>query len=130
MLYELACLRRPFEGADMRGLIGKIIRGSYPPVPPRYSAELRGLIDAMLRRDPAHRLSINQVLRRPVMQARIRKFLSESGVQAEFGAGAGAAPLAPPAVPAAPGPATEITSRADAAPRARPPLNPLRGVLL
>lgn len=128
VLYELTCLHRPFEGGDMRGLIGKIIRGSYPPVPPRYSTELRGLIDAMLRREPAQRLSINQVLRRPVIQARIRKFLSDSGVLAEFGAGA--ATLVAPAVPAGPGRVGEAALRADAAPRARPPLNPLGGVLL
>lgn len=125
MLYELVCLRRPFEGQDMRTLISKIIRGSYPPAPGRYSVELRGLIDGMLRREPAQRLSINQVLRRPVMQARIRKFLSQSVLQHEFGVDAGSRP-APASGDAAEDP--QPPRRSDLAMPAGPPLSPLGGV--
>eukprot|EP00892_Ulva_mutabilis_P004300 jgi/Ulvmu1/2241/UM013_0088.1 len=127
VLYELVCLRRPFEGPDMRTLINKIIRGTYLPAPTRYSSELRAVIDGMLRREPAQRLSINQVLRRPVIQARIRKFLSESGLQHE--SGAGAAPAVPRPLPSPGGPAAEVAAprRSDAGAAARPPLNPLEG---
>lgn len=124
VLYELTCLRRPFEGPDMRTLISKIVRGAYPPPPPRYSVDLRALIDAMLRRDPAQRLSIGAVLRRPVMQARIRKFLSESAAHGQLGAtAAGALPAPAPAAAPAGGlrrPPVDL----------RPPLNPLGGAVL
>ena len=36
----------------MRNLVLKIIRGSYPPVPSKYSRDFRNLIDLMFRRNP------------------------------------------------------------------------------
>ncbi|KAI0242396.1 Serine/threonine-protein kinase Nek1 [Lamellibrachia satsuma] len=58
--------------------------GSYPPPSPRYSYELRNLIAALFRRSARDRPSITSVLRKPILQMRIRKFLSESEVDDEF----------------------------------------------
>ena len=84
MLYELATLKHAFDANNMHALVLKIMRGKYPPPPSSYSAELRALITDMLNRDPAKRPNINQVLRRPVMQQRIRQFLTESVAKKEF----------------------------------------------
>ncbi len=52
VLYELATLRRAFDGQSLPALVVNILRGKYPPVSTRYSSQLRGLIDSMLRQDP------------------------------------------------------------------------------
>jgi hypothetical protein len=52
VLYELASLRRAFDGGSLPALVVKILRGRYPPLPGRYSAQLRGLVDALLQQDP------------------------------------------------------------------------------
>jgi hypothetical protein len=52
MLYELASLRRAFDGGSLPALVVKILRGRYPPLPSRYSPQLRGLVDALLQQDP------------------------------------------------------------------------------
>lgn len=49
VLYELACLNHAFEAQNMCALILKIIRGKYPPMPDRYSPELRDLVALMLQ---------------------------------------------------------------------------------
>ncbi len=63
ILYEMTTLKHAFEAGNMKGLIMKILRGSYPPIPASYSRELRSLIDSVLRRTPKERPSINTILR-------------------------------------------------------------------
>jgi len=46
----------------MKGLVLKILRGSYPALPPSYSQDLKDLISEMLTRDPARRPSIKKIL--------------------------------------------------------------------
>ena len=36
----------------MKGLVIKILKGTYPPIPPQYSNDLRSLIAEMLIKDP------------------------------------------------------------------------------
>ncbi|CAJ1342527.1 unnamed protein product [Effrenium voratum] len=43
VLYELACLRVPFDATSLQSLVQKITRGPTPPLPPAYSVELRQL---------------------------------------------------------------------------------------
>ena len=78
VLCELTTLTHAFDAANMHALRLNIMRGKYNPPPAIFSAELRGLIADMLNRDPSKRPNINEVLRRPVLQNRIRQFLSES----------------------------------------------------
>ena len=81
VLYELTTLKRAFEAKSLHELSLKIMRGKFRPPSSRHSAELRALIADMLTRDPAERPSINQVLRRPVMQRFIRQFLADADTQ-------------------------------------------------
>lgn len=48
----------------------KIIRGNYPPIPYRYSHDLRTLVSMMFRREPRERPSISSILRKPFISKR------------------------------------------------------------
>ncbi|CAB3978371.1 serine threonine- kinase Nek1-like isoform X2 [Paramuricea clavata] len=84
VLYEMLTLKHAFEAGNMKNLVLKIIRGSYPPVPPRYSADVRLLVARLFKRNPHDRPSINTVLRQPLIKNRINKFLPEEVVADEF----------------------------------------------
>lgn len=84
VLYELCTLKHAFEAKNMKNLVLKIIRGSYPPVPPHYSYELRNLINQLFKRNPRDRPTINAILRKPLIVKRIRKFLSDTQIKNEF----------------------------------------------
>ena len=62
----------------MRNLVLKIVQGSYPAIPARYSRGLRSLVDSCLRNSPRDRPSISGILRLPFVQQRIESFLSET----------------------------------------------------
>lgn len=54
----------------------QIVRGSYLPIASTYSKGLKDLVDMTLRTDPKRRPTVNEVLKTPVLQERIAKFLS------------------------------------------------------
>ncbi|KAH7823825.1 putative Protein kinase RNA-like endoplasmic reticulum kinase-like B (PERK-like B) [Monocercomonoides exilis] len=84
VLYELTTLKHAFDANNMKGLVMKILRGSYPPISPQYSADLRNLIASMLNKNPRQRPTINNILKLPIMQKRINMFLSATLVSEEF----------------------------------------------
>jgi NIMA (never in mitosis gene a)-related kinase len=57
VLYETAALHPPFLANDMKGLCEKVVIGSYPEPPNRYSAELRLIINSLLQVNPKLRAS-------------------------------------------------------------------------
>lgn len=84
VLYELLTLKHAFEAGNMKNLVLKIIRGSYPPIPYKYSADIRGLVAQLLKRNAHDRPSINSILKKPFIQKRIEKFLSQEVMAEEF----------------------------------------------
>ncbi|XP_038057121.1 serine/threonine-protein kinase Nek1-like isoform X3 [Patiria miniata] len=84
VLYEICTLKHAFEAGNMKNLVLKIIRGSYPPVSPRYSYDLRNLIALLFKRNARDRPSVNTVLKKPFVQRRIEKFLSDTEMVDEF----------------------------------------------
>eukprot|EP01135_Chromosphaera_perkinsii_P000738 Nk52_evm26s151 gene=Nk52_evmTU26s151 len=84
VLYEITTLRHAFESGNMKGLVLKILRGSYPPIPRQYSKDLGQLIADCFMRDPKKRPSINKILQRPFIKKRIGQFLSETLHADEF----------------------------------------------
>jgi NIMA (never in mitosis gene a)-related kinase len=44
VLYEMCVLKHAFDAHNLLGLVWKIVQESYPPIPPSYSDDLRGLI--------------------------------------------------------------------------------------
>eukprot|EP00743_Colponemidia_sp_Colp-15_P002605 GILK01002822.1.p1 GENE.GILK01002822.1~~GILK01002822.1.p1 ORF type:complete len:897 (-),score=171.16 GILK01002822.1:188-2878(-) len=110
ILYEMATLKHAFDAESMKGLVMKILRGVYPAVSTTYSKDLRDLIGEMLTRDPARRPSINQILAKPFIQARIQHLLSQTVARSEFGNG-----LAQPSSEAVSRPLAAIPERSSAA---------------
>ncbi|TPP64412.1 NEK5 [Fasciola gigantica] len=84
VLYEMSTLKHAFEAGNMKNLVLKIIRGTYPPVSAKYSYELRCLISQLFRRNPRERPCISAILRKPFIARRIHRFLTEEQVAEEF----------------------------------------------
>ncbi|XP_071532966.1 uncharacterized protein [Panulirus ornatus] len=76
VLYEMMTLKHAFEASNMKALILKIIRGIYRPVPPRYSRDLRLLLNQIFQRDPKSRPSISVILRKTFILKRVSRFIS------------------------------------------------------
>ncbi|KAJ4428031.1 hypothetical protein ANN_24045 [Periplaneta americana] len=86
ILYEMAALKHAFVAGNMKNLIVKIIRGSHPHLPSRYSNDLRNLMQQLFRRNPQDRPSINAILKKTFISKRIAKFLTKAQQAQEFGA--------------------------------------------
>jgi len=68
----------------MKGLVLKILRGSYPQIPNNYSSDLKDLLADLLIKDPTKRPSMRKILEKDFLSARISKLLSVSIAKAEF----------------------------------------------
>jgi hypothetical protein len=84
ILYELVCLRLPFQGNSMKQLCQNIINAAPTPPSSAYSKEMRDLVRDILAKDPRKRPSVNNILARPIIKARIANFLNETKLQREF----------------------------------------------
>lgn len=84
MLYELCALRPPFDAPSIHMLSMKIVRGVYNPVPAGFSLEIKNLIKQMLEVNAGKRPDVNKILAMPVIQRRIKAFLTETVRQEEF----------------------------------------------
>ena len=84
VLYEMCTLKCPFDAANLNGLVLKIIRGVYAPLPGHFSGALRELVGQLLTREPKARPSINALLRIKYIKDRIGKFLDASLHAEEF----------------------------------------------
>lgn len=77
-------LRHAFDANSMKGLVLKILRGSYPAIPNTYSQDLRDLVADMLIKDPAKRPSMRKVLEKEFLSKRISKLLTTAIYEKEF----------------------------------------------
>ena len=59
----------------MKNLILKIIRGSYPPISPKYSYDIRNLVSGLLKKRPEDRPALVNIMR--------KSFIKRSLVQVE-----------------------------------------------
>ncbi len=84
ILYEMVTLRHAFDSNSMKGLVLKILRGTYPEIPSHYSQDLKDLISEMLIKDPARRPSIRKVVEKPFLASRISTLLSNTITKHEF----------------------------------------------
>ena len=86
ILYELVTLKHAFDANSMKGLVLKILRGSYPSIPSTYSNDLRDLIQEMLTREPSKRPSVKKILEKDFLSSRIASLVSNTLVKTELGA--------------------------------------------
>ena len=54
----MVTLRHAFDANSMKGLVLKILRGTYPAIPSNYSQDLKDLIADMLIKDLGERVPI------------------------------------------------------------------------
>ena len=85
ILYEMTTLRHAFDASNMKELVIKILRGTYPPVPSTYSQGLRDLIADMLEKDAHKRPSIRRILEREFLSSRVTHLLSLTLAKSELG---------------------------------------------
>jgi NIMA (never in mitosis gene a)-related kinase 1/4/5 len=86
ILYEMVTLRHAFDANSMKGLVLKILRGTYPAIPSNYSQDLKDLIADMLIKDPAKRPSMRKILEKEFLSRRISKLLTSTIAKSEFSA--------------------------------------------
>jgi NIMA (never in mitosis gene a)-related kinase len=68
LLYEICCLKLPFEARSIPLLTLKIINGDYKPIPEFYSKELKMLVNSLLRVDHEQRPSIYDILSKKLIR--------------------------------------------------------------
>lgn len=99
IVYEMCTFAHPFEAVDFPSLAVRILNAEPPELPqPLYSKELSALVAGMLRKNPAKRTTLKEVLSSPIVRARMARFVEE------FVAPAPAAPAAQGGAAAAPAP--------------------------
>lgn len=84
LLYEMCCLRPPFDAGSLHELASKILKGKYSPIPSFYSDNLSLLISTLLKVNPKDRPNINQILKFPLISDKIPAFLDEDTFKDEF----------------------------------------------
>eukprot|EP00826_Nyctotherus_ovalis_P051485 TRINITY_DN6436_c0_g1_i4.p1 TRINITY_DN6436_c0_g1~~TRINITY_DN6436_c0_g1_i4.p1 ORF type:complete len:551 (+),score=141.94 TRINITY_DN6436_c0_g1_i4:2-1654(+) len=84
LLYEMCCLKPPFDGKSLGDLAMAIVRGKYEPLPACYSVELKELVRELLAVDPKARPTINQILRKEFIHRHIKTFLDQTIYNREF----------------------------------------------
>eukprot|EP01035_Chromulina_nebulosa_P019583 gene19583-25486_t len=84
VLYELTCLRLPFDGINMRQLSNNIQNRTPASPPDIYSKDLKDLTLRLLVKNPKVRPSINTVLSQPIIKLRISNILSDNHIENEF----------------------------------------------
>ncbi|EAR93072.2 Serine/Threonine kinase domain protein (macronuclear) [Tetrahymena thermophila SB210] len=84
ILYELCALKPPFNADSLHFLALKIVKGQYSPIPTHFSKEMKNLVSNLLQVDAIRRPSINDIMKMPIIQERVKNFLSETIRQVEF----------------------------------------------
>ncbi|KAM9302026.1 serine/threonine-protein kinase Nek11-like [Gastrophryne carolinensis] len=72
ILYEMCTYRRAFDCPRWIKLVSMIVNDSCPDLPPRYSEELRDILQRMLTKDPNLRPSAKEILTSSYIAAKIQ----------------------------------------------------------
>lgn len=78
LMYELCAQKRPFHAKNPRVLSEMVRVQPHPPLPPSYSQQLSDLLNYMLRKDPASRPSVYQLIRHPLVANKLENYQSDS----------------------------------------------------
>ena len=87
VLHEMAALEAPFQGSSFNKLLSRIVKSKPRPVTAPYSPAVTSLLKLMLSKDPNLRPSIHQILKTPVIEKRIQRFLKAEIFKEEFAHG-------------------------------------------
>ena len=61
ILYEMCCLKPPFNAENIHALGLKITKGNYNAIPNRYSNEMKKLVSWLMQIDPNKRPNISDI---------------------------------------------------------------------
>lgn len=75
ILYELCCLKHAFQADNLLGLVFRIVQEKHAPIPSMYSAELSGLLDMLLEKDPSKRPSVREILKMDLIRRKAEEFI-------------------------------------------------------
>jgi len=79
ILYELCCLRVPFDGPSIAALVQRIVKGAVPAISGgTYSPFVRELCSEMLSRIPDKRPGTTDILERPQIKAIVESMVEEA----------------------------------------------------
>ena len=79
VLYEMISLKPPFRADDMHSLYKKVVKGVYPKIPAHFSADLAGVVRAMIQVSAHQRPTCEKLLEMPCVSKRVeRLYLDES----------------------------------------------------
>ena len=78
ILYEMLTCKHAFSASNMKGLVLKILRGTYEPIPDTYSQQVRDLVAELLQREPVKRPSVKRILEKDFLRARIPGLLART----------------------------------------------------
>jgi NIMA (never in mitosis gene a)-related kinase len=84
ILTEMCLLKPPFDAQSLPALALKISRGDYNSIPKHYSKEIKRLVSDLLQVDPNKRPNIHEVLKHPLIKAKIDQVLPKSIREREF----------------------------------------------
>ena len=68
VLYEMCCLKLPFDSNNIAQLSMKILRGNYDPIPFKFSKEMHSIVKRMLNVDQNKRPDIKEVMQCPLLK--------------------------------------------------------------
>eukprot|EP00672_Neobodo_designis_P017269 CAMPEP_0174850900 /NCGR_PEP_ID=MMETSP1114-20130205/21199_1 /TAXON_ID=312471 /ORGANISM="Neobodo designis, Strain CCAP 1951/1" /LENGTH=434 /DNA_ID=CAMNT_0016085391 /DNA_START=30 /DNA_END=1334 /DNA_ORIENTATION=- len=75
LLYEIMALKRPFTASNMKGLMAKVNAGEYPPLPDKYSQDLKDVVKFILVTDANQRPSIAEIFELPYIKEGLKVLL-------------------------------------------------------
>lgn len=71
VMYEMGCLRVPFEASSIQDLFKKITNGVIERIPPRYSDDLYNCIKLFLTKEPKNRPNVKEILSMPLFMKKM-----------------------------------------------------------
>ncbi|GMH37950.1 hypothetical protein BSKO_05834 [Bryopsis sp. KO-2023] len=74
VLYELCTLKHAFDGGSLPALVIKILSGKFPPIPPKYSEQLKNVVNKVLSKDPDARPTLDEILNYDYVRTHMQRY--------------------------------------------------------
>ncbi|DBA79173.1 hypothetical protein WJX77_004780 [Trebouxia sp. C0004] len=62
VLYEMCALKKAFDASNLGAITVKVMSGKFPPIPAHYSNDLKELVEALIKKEPEARPSLQEIL--------------------------------------------------------------------
>lgn len=79
----MTTLKPPFRSNDMNGLYKRVLKGTYPDIPKKYTKDLSDVIAKLLSVEPKLRPSCSHVLSSDIVQKRMVKLFPNNEIKWE-----------------------------------------------